>query len=376
MKKLLLCALPLTLAAGVANSQTKKVMLEDYTGLNCGWCPEGTVIIENMMVAHPTNFIPIAIHTGSYEPTSSVLNAGTVGSTLTSSTGVTGYPNGSVDRKKYTGTSISMGRGSWTNAYNTQAAKTAIVSVSLAKMVESPKGSNNFEADINVKFTAAPTAGVPIVVQAYIIEDSIAATGALAQHNYSSSVQSGASILNPWYHNRTFRKALSGDAWGFTGVVPANPVVGTTYTKHITFSKDASWVKKNVKVIAYVAYNGAAASDQKEILNAEEMKLSSFYPLGVSNFNEGVNIIGAYPNPASQNEVVKVEYNLNESSNVTLNVYNAVGQLVAKPYSSYEVEGGHTFQWRAADHNLPAGVYILQLSSDKGGKQTMKVNIY
>lgn len=36
------------------NAQTvKKVMLEDFTGTWCGWCPEGTVIVEQLQAANP-----------------------------------------------------------------------------------------------------------------------------------------------------------------------------------------------------------------------------------------------------------------------------------------------------------------------------------
>lgn len=374
MKKLLLASLMLGTVGAYA--QTKKVIIEDYTGLHCGWCPEGTVILEGLQAANPT-CIPIAIHTGSYEPAGSAINAGTVGSAIIGATQPAGYPNGSVDRKKYTGTTISMGRGSWTAAFNVQKAKTAIASVSFSNMKETSAGV--YEADVNVKFTAAPEAGTPLKVQVYVIEDSISASGALAQDNYSTNVQSGASPLNPWWHNRTFRAALGGatstpDAWGWSTVVPATPVVNTTYTKHISVTKDASWVKKNLHFVAYVAYDGAASADKKEILNAEEISLKAFHMTGVANVNSS-NIVSAYPNPARVNDVISVEYNAPATGNVTMRVMNAVGQVVAVPYNSYDVEGAHTIKWRAADYNLPAGMYIMQIATVEG-TSVQKINIY
>lgn len=370
MKKLLLASAMLATTATYA--QTKKVIIEDYTGLNCGWCPEGTVILEGLQASNPTNCLPIAIHTGSYEPPTSVLNAGAIGTDIITTLGVTAFPNGAVDRKVLVGTTIAQGRGTWTNSFNTRKALAAIVSVSFSNMVD--KGSGVYEADVNVKFTSAPAAGTPIVVNVYAIEDSIAATGSLQQHNYSTSIQGGASVLSPWFHNRTFRKALSGDAWGWTTVIPATPVVNTTYTKHISLTVDASWVVKNMNLIAYVAYNGTAAADKKEILNAEQVSMKSFFKTNVTNTNN-VKFLNAYPNPASTNDVINVEYSSPVGGMITMKVLNAIGQVVAVPYNSNEVAGTHTIQWKASEYNLPAGMYLMQVSS-AAGTSVQKINIY
>jgi thiol-disulfide isomerase/thioredoxin len=364
MKKLLLPALLLwTLGA---NAQTKKVFMEDYTGAWCGWCPEGTVILENLKTQYPANIIPVANHNGDGLQT-------TEGAAIDAGLNVTAYPNGSIDRKLFSGESkISVSRSKWATYANQRMALTAIASVSFSNFYYKTSTST-YEADIKVKFTSAPAAGVPLAVQVYVLEDSIPATGSIVQHNYSSSVQSGADPLANWYHNNTLRDALGGD-WGFTTAIPSTPVVGTTYTQHVSFSI-GTWVKKQIHLVAFVAYNGTVANDQKEIINSEEMRLSSFFPLGVNEPKEEVSIAGAYPNPASVNDVVKVEYNINEAATVTLKVFNAIGQLVDMPYHSNEAEGTHTIHWRPSDKNIAPGMYILQLSTDKGSK-TMKINVH
>jgi len=127
MKKLLLASLML---ATTAFAQTKKVIIEDYTGLNCGWCPEGTVILEGLQ--SNASCLPIAMHGGSFEPTTSPLRTPEVNAIISAFT-VTSFPGGCVNRVKYptTATTLQMGRGSWSPAYNVEKAKTAIASVSL-----------------------------------------------------------------------------------------------------------------------------------------------------------------------------------------------------------------------------------------------------
>lgn len=372
MKKLLLASF--ALAAIGANAQTKKVILHDYTGVNCQYCTDGTVVLEGMLAANPTTFIPIQIHTGSYTPTASTLKTAE-GDAFNTAAAPSGYPAGSVDFVKYsTNTTVAMGRGSWNAAFGVQKAKTAIASVGIANRVD--KGSDTYEADVVVEFTAAPTAGVPITVNFMILEDSIKADGALQQINYSGGPKGGKSPLtftaDGYVHNNVLRKTL-GTAWGYTGVVPATPVIGTKYTKKVTFTLDPSWIKKNLRVVAYVAYNGTTVTTQKEIINAEMLKLSGFYKTGVNEVKNSLSILNVYPTPAKVGDVINVEYNTPATEKVSMNVYNLSGQKVATPYVSVDVQGAHTMQFKTALYNLASGTYILEVVSESGSKQIQKI---
>ncbi|WP_276132689.1 Omp28-related outer membrane protein [Polluticoccus soli] len=375
MKKLLLALA--VLPAMAVNAQTvKKVVIEDYTGVKCGYCPDGAVKIEGIESANPENTIPIAIHTGSYTNASSPLRTA-AGDAINTMVKPYGYPAGAVDRKMYPPaqdadwTGISMNRGAWPNAFNVRKALTAPVSISFTNMVR--LNDTAYEADVNVKFTTAPTAGIPVKLQVYVIEDSIEAKNYgggtqndLRQTNYLSSI--GSDPLTGWFHNRVLRKALGGN-WGYSDAWPTSgPVVNTVYTKHIAFTtkKGAAptgWNNKNMHVVAFVAMDGDAAQDQKEILNGEEISHFQFkHPTAVAEV-KNVQMLNAYPNPATANDVIKLEYNTATSATVTLKVYNTVGQLVAAPYTSEEVAGLHTIQFQPSAHGVAAGTYFLHLSN-------------
>ena len=49
-------------------SAVKRVVMEEYTGLYCGYCPRGIVGIETMIERYPDNFIAVAKHCYSYTP--------------------------------------------------------------------------------------------------------------------------------------------------------------------------------------------------------------------------------------------------------------------------------------------------------------------
>ena len=368
MKKSLFTLLLAALIAQNSEAQTvKKVMLEDFTGTWCGWCPEGTVIIDQLVAANPTTFIPVASHNGDAleVPEGAAIDVGL---------NVTAYPNGAVDRYQFPGTTkIPMSRGSWTNSFNTRKALTPSVSVSFSNAQKT--GADTYTATVNVKFSSAPTAGVPLKMNVYLLEDSIAATGSYAQGNYSANIQSGATPLTNWFHNATLRKALGGN-WGFTTTIPATPVVGTNYTENISFTVPSTWVAKHINVVAFVAYDGTVANNQKEILNAEQYPLKYWYPTAVSNVNENLYDINIYPNPAGLRDIIKTSFNLKEDANVSLEVLNTLGQVVSKPYTSFEIKGAHTIQWCAGENtSLPVGTYFIKLSTDKGSQMVQRIVI-
>lgn len=47
-----------------AKSEPRTVVMEEYTGAWCGWCPRGAVAMELLSKEYPDNFIPIAVHSG------------------------------------------------------------------------------------------------------------------------------------------------------------------------------------------------------------------------------------------------------------------------------------------------------------------------
>ena len=72
MKKLLLSIFALSALA--VNAQTfvsttpenKNIILEEYTGISCGYCPDGHKIGQQLHDANPNDVFLINIHTGGY----------------------------------------------------------------------------------------------------------------------------------------------------------------------------------------------------------------------------------------------------------------------------------------------------------------------
>jgi thiol-disulfide isomerase/thioredoxin len=346
-----------------ANAQVKKVILEDFTGTWCGWCPEGTVVIEGLKTANPTKFIGVASHNGDglQVPDGAAIDAGL---------NVTSYPNGAIDRFQFPGTTkIPMGRGSWASSVNTRLSGNALCSVSFSDL---KKAGATYQGKVNVKFTSASDGTTPIAIQIYVLEDSIPATGSLAQGNYSSSVQGGADPLVNWYHNETLRDGLFG-VWGDATVIPVSPVVSTTYSKDFSFTPNTAWNVNQLRLVAFVSYDGTVAANKKEILNADYMPIKSIFPLSINNNNFDLKT-SVYPNPANNSENIHFTFDLNSDATVNFQIMNSLGQVISKPYESKEIAGVHSIQWNTNETGttLAPGIYFAKITADNGQTGTYK----
>src|SRR5690625_8045941 len=47
-------------------TQNKKAILEEFTGINCTYCPDGHAIAEQILTNNPGNAFAINIHVGGY----------------------------------------------------------------------------------------------------------------------------------------------------------------------------------------------------------------------------------------------------------------------------------------------------------------------
>jgi hypothetical protein len=94
------------------------------------------------------------------------------------------------------------------------------------------------------------------------------------------------------------------------------------------------------------------------IINSEVtlLKISRKESLPVS-----YNLEQNFPNPFNPNTTIK--FSLPEASNVTLTIYNALGQKVGELVNSNFEAGRYSYQWNALD--AASGIYIYELRTEK-----------
>ena len=100
--------------------------------------------------------------------------------------------------------------------------------------------------------------------------------------------------------------------------------------------------------------------DGKEIIfsNASVSKLK-IKKLG--SLPTSYNLEQNYPNPFNPNTTIK--FSLPEAANVTLNIYNTLGERVAELINTNLEAGWYNYQWDAG--SIASGIYIYELRTDK-----------
>lgn len=96
----------------VKNSAVRQVVMEEFTGEWCGWCPRGLVGMEKAKAAYPKNVTVISVHDGATDPTNSYYDEYTDASySEFCSNYVSGEPSAFLNRYTFTAYDPYYGSG-------------------------------------------------------------------------------------------------------------------------------------------------------------------------------------------------------------------------------------------------------------------------
>lgn len=212
--------------------QNKKVVLEEFTGIYCGYCPDGHQIANNIHAADPTNVFLVNIHSGGFanvaagEPDLKTPEGNAIDGMP--GMGITGYPAGTVNRTVLTGNVMAGGRGNWNGWSNTIKTQAAYCNVALQGTIDVVTRVLTVQAEVYY------TANSPVATNSlniFLLEDNVNG----AQHNYGTPNPYNAANYNPdgsYNHNHVLRKALT-PTFGMT--IP-NATQGTTFATTVTYT--------------------------------------------------------------------------------------------------------------------------------------------
>ena len=97
----------------------RNVILEEFTGRNCGYCTDGHRIANQIMAANPGRVWAINVHSGGYAPTSYPNFNTSVSASILGGFSVDGFPSGVVNRS----TSAGQNRSAWSGLATQQLAQ-------------------------------------------------------------------------------------------------------------------------------------------------------------------------------------------------------------------------------------------------------------
>jgi len=209
MKKILLSAFVLGSFMTFAQTnvsttpENKNVILEEFTGISCPYCPDGHAIAQGIKDNNPGDVMLINIHTGGYAtPQGPGTDFNTnFGAALATNASVSGYPTGSVNRD-----GPAMSRSSWASATATQLSQPSPVNVWSEAIID--MGTNTLTVNVEIYYTGSQT----------VTSNKI--NVAVLQNNIEGP-QSGGASYNPsavlangnYNHTHMLRHLITGQ-WG------------------------------------------------------------------------------------------------------------------------------------------------------------------
>ena len=93
----------------------RNVLLEEYTGVQCTWCPDGHRMANELKATNPDRICLINIHQGNFAANTYTTQ---FGNALASQTNLDGYPSGTINRHVFSGNKTALNRGEWANCAN------------------------------------------------------------------------------------------------------------------------------------------------------------------------------------------------------------------------------------------------------------------
>lgn len=276
MKKTLLVLSIALLTSLVASAQVtdtivstapsnRNVLLEEYTGINCQYCPDGHKRANQLKAANPDRVCLINVHQGGYANNTYTT---IFGDALANQTGLDGYPSGTINRHVFSGNKTALNRDQWATRANQIMA------------MESPV---NIAAEATYDWA---TSVVTIRVQLYYTADQTVSSNMLNVAILQDSVlgsQTGGSTYNPaqmvgsqYRHMHMLRHLITGQ-WGEEiETISAGTLVEKVYSYEIPSvlgsPNPITAVPKDLSFIAFVT------EGHQEVITACDVELTNIIP--------------------------------------------------------------------------------------------------
>lgn len=352
MKKFLLSVFALV-AIGV-NAQTivstapqnKKVVLEEFTGIYCQYCPQGHAIAQGLKASNPDDVFVINIHQGGFAvPGATDPDFRTIfGNAIANQSGLTGYPSGTVNRHVFTGLSMTAGgtamqRTHWTNASNQILAQSSYVNVAT-------------EATIDVQ-----TREITVLVEVYYTGDSPQSTNkinvALLQNNTIGKQVNTTGTIAEYNHMHRLVYLITGQ-WGEEITSTSE---GSFYSQTFTYTIPEHYnnipaLLGDMEIVAFVAesnqeiISGAGAYPDFVFTYENNVALKGIKSMIPTCLDKVAPVISVENTGSEDVTSIDFEYSINEGA---VNTYTWTGNL--EPLKRVEVQLPQSDEFVLEDNN-------------------------
>ena len=351
MKKLTLSLLALlaftfTLQAQIYVSTApahRNVILEEFTGRGCQYCPDGHAIANQFAADHPGRFWAINVHAGGYALTTYPNFNTTDGAAINGGFAIDGYPAGVVNRS----TGNGQGRNVWSSIANQQMNQSAECNV--AGIVIVNPVTRTATITVEVYYTGNSSVNENYLTVA-MVQDSI-----LGSQSGGSTWNPGQMIGNQYVHMHVLRDIIT-ETWG-DAIAPTTQ--GTLITKTYEYQIPTSigspnGVDVDLDNLGFFAWVSERSQTYDELYQGQHYYYTATRPILNAcklQYLQGVNE-PVYPIVADVN-IVDL-YECTQSKTVAISVQN-IGTSTINSMSIVMEYGGETYTENWEGEILPYG---------------------
>ncbi|MFT5513525.1 MAG: hypothetical protein ACI8SE_001933 [Bacteroidia bacterium] len=244
----------------------RNAVLEDFTGVRCGYCPDGHRIANDILLNFPERFIVIGVNAGGYAaPATGWANfTNSYGQSLVDQSGVAGYPAGTMNRQAFVGkaqnkgTGLAMSRGYWAETAATIMADPSPINIGAKAVFNTAK--SEMTVTYEVYYTGDESANENFV-NIVLLQSGMVAKQSGGTANY--------------VHKHVMRDLLTGP-WG--NLVPSeNTAEGKWYTETVSYDVPTD-------------YNGAVIPPGGGVVVPEDLDVVVFVARGYTDIVTGIHV--------------------------------------------------------------------------------------
>lgn len=236
----------------------RNVVIEEFTGRNCTYCPQGHVVANQITHDNPGRVWAINVHCGGYAPTNYPNFNTTDGANLLGGFNVSGFPAGTVNR---CGGANTYGRNQWSSLANAQLSQQAEVNVG-GRVIINP-AARLATVTVEIYYTGNSDASTNYLTVA-MVQDSIWGSQTGGSSNPEQYVG------GQYCHMHILRDIINGPTWG-DAVAPTT--AGTLVTKEFSYEIPEVIGNPNGSnaVLEHLHFIAMVSKDHFYVLNANQL---------------------------------------------------------------------------------------------------------
>jgi hypothetical protein len=304
--------------------QKRVAVLEELTGINCQYCPDGHKRANQIAAANPGKVVLVNIHAGSFAPTSGVNNFTTpTGNAWNTFFNPTGYPAGTVNRRAHSSdpARLATGRGNWAGMVNTVINENSEVNVAMDAAINAT--TRELTVTVELFYPTPMPSGTNHYLNVGITQDNIESP------HVSMATNPDQVLPNGKYNNlHMFRMLVNNSgAWGDAFDASESGVITKTFTVTLPQSVAQQPLEfGNLHLYAFVHKGHNGVTDSQILSAAQVTPTYTNVPASTASLTAILNDFNAECNTSSSiSPVVKVKN---------------TGAAISSVDFSYSVNGG------------------------------------